>query len=444
MKSRSKGSPTKQTVKIIKKYKSKKLPKKALYALGAIVGSVLLVVGIVKPDILHIFLQIHPTPSKAVAATTPLQHIVIIEKKSRSFDHYFGTFPGANGATTYIDASGVTHPLAHASDVQKDTNHSGAAQVKAIDGGKMDKFAANGLVQFYQPDIPNYWQYAKNFTLADNFFSMAKSPSFPNQLFLIAAQNNDAFENPLNASGGIPSKYGCDSPTGTTVKEWHADGSVSYEYPCFDFPTIGDTLNTAGIPWRFYQAGPKTDGYNWSSYDAIKHIRQTSQWQQHVVDYTQFAADAASGSLPAVSWVTEPKADADKPPKSVCGGENWLVSQLNTVMNNPTLWSSTAVIVSWDDWGGFYDHVTPPAGPTNTNLQYGLRIPVLIISPYAKAGTVDHNLYSFPSVLKFVEDNFNLPSLGTVDGQATSLMNAFNFTQPPLPPLTLQQRTCPI
>lgn len=378
-----------------------------------------------------------------VISTTPIQHIIILEKKSRSFDHYFGTFPGANGATTYVDSHGITRPLGHATDVQSDINHSGARQVKSIDGGKMDGFATNGLVQFYQNDIPNYWHYAQTFTLADNFFSMAKGPSFPNQLFLIAAQNNDAFENPLTASGGIPHNYGCDSPVGTTVEEWHADGSITYQYPCFDFPTIGDTLTAHNLSWKFYEAGPSTDGYNWSSYDAINHIRNTPQWKLHVVDYTRFAADAASGNLPAVSWITEPKMYADKPPKSVCGGENWTVSQINAVMHNPSLWNNTAIIISWDDWGGFYDHVVPPAGPTNANLQYGLRIPVLIISPYAKGGTVDHTLYSLPSVLKFIEDNFSLPALGTVDGQANSLMNAFNFSQPPQPPFVLQARTCP-
>jgi phospholipase C len=395
-------------------------------------------------QVLNVFIaQKAVASSPLVTSTTPLQHIIIMEKKSRTFDHYFGTFPNANGTTTYKDSSGVTHTLAHASDTQTDNVHSGAGQVKAIDGGKMDMFAKSGLVQFYQSDIPNYWKYAQTFTLADNFFAMAKGPSFPNQLFLIAAQNNDAFENPLTSSGGIPSKYGCDSPAGTTVKEWHADGSTTYEYPCFDFQTIGDTLNAHNLSWKFYEAGPSTDGYNWSSYDAIKHIRNTSQWTQHVVDYTKFATDAASGNLPAVSWITEPKIYADKPPKSVCGGENWTVSQINTIMKNPSLWNNTAIIISWDDWGGFYDHVVPPKGPTNANLQYGLRIPVLVISPYAKGGTVDHTLYSLPSVPKFIEDNFSLPPLNRVDGQANSLMNAFNFSQHPLPPLVLQQRTCP-
>ncbi len=125
-------------------------------------------------QVLNVFIaQKAVASSPLVTSTTPLQHIIIMEKKSRSFDHYFGTFPGANGATTYVDSSGVTHPLAHATDVQKDINHSGARQLKSIDGGKMDMFATNGLVQFYQQDIPNYWQYVQTFTLADNFFSMA-------------------------------------------------------------------------------------------------------------------------------------------------------------------------------------------------------------------------------------------------------------------------------
>jgi phospholipase C len=380
--------------------------------------------------------------AQRVISTSPIQHVIIIEKKSRTFDNYFGTFPNANGATTYTDSSGNIHPLGHQADSSPNLNHSGAQQVKSIDGGKMDRFAKGALTQFYQSDIPNYWNYAQTFTLADNFFSMAKSPAFPNQLFLIAAQNADAFENPLKADGSIPSRYGCDSSQGTTVKEWHADGSYTYEFPCFDFQTMGDTLNTYGISWKFYAPGSGSSGYIWSSYDAINHIRNTSQWKEHVVAYTKFASDATSGNLPTVSWLTEPQEYSDHQPYSVCVAENWLVSQINAVMQNPALWYNTAIIVTWDDWGGFYDHVNPPAGPTNANLQYGLRAPVLIISPYANAGTVDHTLYSFPSVLKFIETTFNLPALGTLDSQANDLSIAFNFSQQPLSPLILQQRTC--
>jgi phospholipase C len=235
---------------------------------------------------------------------------------------------------------------------------------------------------------------------------------------------------------------GCDAPTGSYVIEIHSDGSRVKAFPCFNFQTLGDLLTSAGVSWNYYAPGQDQSGYEFSSYDAVKHIRETQQWQRHVVDYTRFLKDAASGSLPTVSWLVQPDADSDHPGASMYVGENWTVQQINAIMNNKSLWNSTAIFLTWDDYGGLYDHVVPPAGP-NPQLEYGLRTPLIVISPYAKPQFVDHTVYNFVSMVKFAETLLNLPSLGGLDKLANNMYNIFNFKQKPLPPLILQQRKCP-
>jgi len=196
------------------------------------------------------------------------------------------------------------------------------------------------------------------------------------------------------------------------------------------------------MSWKYYAPGYGRSGYNFSAYNAIRHIRNTSQWSQHVVDYRQFITDAQAGNLPAVSWLVQPTEVSDHPPASVCRGENWTVQQINAIMSNPTLWNSTVIILTWDDFGGFYDHVVPPRA-YNTNLTYGGRAPLIVISPYSKAGFVDHQFHSTASILEFVENNFGLPSLTAVDRQANDLVGSLDYTQKPRPPLVLNARGCP-
>src|SRR5258708_75785 len=291
-----------------------------------------------------------------------------MDKENRTFDNYFGTFPGANGTITYKDANGQTHPLNHQPDVlHTDISHAPAAAHLAYDNGKMDMFSQisgaiqNGVdmadSQYLESDIPNYWQYAKHFTLTDNFFSTILGPSFANHFFSIAAEDNDVDANPAGSNG----TWGCDSPLTARVEERHADGTIQNVFPCFDnFQTLGDVLNTHNLSWKYYAPDPGTSGYIWSQFNAIKHIRQTSQWQQHVVNYNNFITDATSGNLPTVSWLVEPGNVSDHPPASTCASENWTVQQINAIMNNPTLWAHTAIILTWDDFGGFYNHVAPP------------------------------------------------------------------------------------
>jgi phospholipase C len=158
-----------------------------------------------------------------------------------------------------------------------------------------------------------------------------------------------------------------------------------------------------------------------------------------VVPYSQFSTDATNGNLPAVSWLVPYTGVSEHPPASTCGGENWTVDQLNAIMQGPD-WSTTAVFITWDDFGGFYD----PVAPQNPDYYgYGPRVPMLIISPYSNPGAVVHTPYEFSSVLKFVETRYNLSSLMLRDADAADMTDAFNFTQTPLPALILTDRTCP-
>ncbi|MGB8646320.1 MAG: alkaline phosphatase family protein [Anaerolineae bacterium] len=387
------------------------------------------------------------------ASLTPIQHIIIIDKENRTFDNYFGTFPGADGATTYKTLGGYTRKLNHQPDnLSNGIAHTAQDAHLAYDGGKMDKFSQipgamqNGVdeadAQLYQSDIPNYWRYASAFTLADRVFSMIMGPSFPNHLFSIAIRDNQVDNNPAISDPTMWSRWGCDAPAGTTVEQRFSDGTTSNIFPCFNFTTLGDLLTAHNISWKYYAPAQDQSGYQWSAYNAIAHIRQTDQWAAHVVPVENFAADAASGNLPAVSWLVEDADHSEHAPHSVCIGENWSVQQINAIMQNPALWQTTAIILTWDDFGGMYDHVPPPQGP-NPQIEYGFRVPTILISPYAKPGHIDHTTYSFPAMLKFVEANYGLPPLGALDKVSPNMFAAFNFSQAPLPPLILTQRTCP-
>jgi phospholipase C len=390
-------------------------------------------------------------------ASYPIKHIVIMVKENRTFDSMFGTFPGADGATTYKDPKGKIHPLNHQPDrLFGDIAHDHQAFLTAYDNGKMDGFSKiigaiqyiNGKKvdeadsQFYQSDIPNYWQYAQTFTLSDQSFFPVQSDSFPNHIMSIAGADDDAAGLP-GSNQGFDRKWGCDSSKGSTVQEIHPDGSVTYAFPCFsDFQSLGDVLSANNISWKTYSPTSKQNGYQWNAFDAIKSIRETQQWQKHFANSNQFASDAASGNLPTVSWLVQPGDVSDHPGTSICAGENWTVQQINAIMNNTSLWNNTAIFLTWDDFGGLYDHVLPPVGP-NSYLEYGFRAPLIVISPYAKPHYIDHTFYIFPSMLKFSETILGLPSLGGLDKTSNNLTQAFNFNQKPLPPLILQQRTCP-
>jgi len=395
--------------------------------------------------------EVNATP-EFVPGFGNIQHIVFIVKENRSFDNYFGQYPGADGASSATISTGQVIPLNPSNDRSiRDLDHSWGAAVQGTDYGRMDKFDLNPLCnvngdyfclsQLTQQDIPNYWTYANNFVLADRMFSSLRGPSFPNHLYTIAAQSGGAVGNPgPNPVNSSQASWGCDAAAGTVVAVVDANGNATKQYPCFDFQTLADNLQNAGISWKYYSPAPFTSGYIWNAVDAINHLRNSALWNTNVPLNTQFVIDAQNGQLPAVSWVVTDGWTSEHPTSGSCVGENWTVQQVNAMMQ-ASQWNSTAVFIVWDDFGGFYDHVPPPS---SDEYGLGLRVPLLIVSPYARQGYIAHTTYEFSSFLKFVEERFGLPALGTRDAAANDMLDSFNLSQPPVAPLILSPRTCPV
>jgi phospholipase C len=344
-------------------------------------------------------------------ATTPIKHVVVIMMENHSFDNMFGTFPGANGRS---DLPRASNPII------TDLNHDDPSTRSDIDSGAMDGFSSHAYVEYTKADIPNYWSYAQQFGLGDNFFSSDETSSTPNHVNMIAAQ-----------TGGVDATQGngCNSSQNTILYSMHANGTPYWSYPCYDINSLPQEMDSAGISWRYYSSVPI-----WNAPSIVQHLN-TNDKQNIIKDSTQFLKDVKAGNMATVSWVTPTGNYTDHPPLPFQGGENFVTKIANTIMNS-SYWQDTSIFVTWDEAGGFYDHVAPPQ---LDGRGLGLRVPLLVISPFAKPGYISHAQGEFSSFDKFVEENWNLPSLGQRDtlAQTSDLMDYFDFQQPPQPPLIL-------
>jgi phospholipase C len=366
---------------------------------------------------------------------TAIQHIVFIICENHTFDNYYGTFYGSDGATTGMTSTGEVVPLTPMPDLDSNQNcNSWDCALLGMDGGKMDQFnlmTGGNLIAYMQTTqqgIPNYWAYGTRFALADQYFTSVHGPSLPNHLFAVAAQSGGAIDNGGNPGPGTD----CDGISYGTVTVIDQSGKRTQQSPCFDFKTLPDTLENAGISWTYYA---DDGGY----LSLINHIRNSPLWKQNIASSAQFATDAQTGHLRAVSWVLPSSDLSEHPGYSICAGENWTVSVLNALMQGPD-WNTTAVFITWDDFGGFYDHVPPPQID-----QFGLgpRVPLLVISPFARAGYISHVVSEHSSILKFIETRYQLPALTARDAAASDLLDNFDFSQTPSSPMILQLRQCP-
>jgi phospholipase C len=395
----------------------------------------------------------------APAGIQKIGHVVFLIKENRTYDNIFGAFNSKYGTKTCTLSTGQVVPQGRAPDrYPHDIDHGWAGALLGMDGGKMDQFDLIGLGssasgdnsgdlltcrQFTAADIPNYFAYAHNFALGANMFSSLHGPSFPNHLYTIAAESFGVIDNPFHLVN--THSWGCDGPNTEEDREQvrilQPNGIINVQFPCFTgVPTMAQTLDNAGVSWKYY-APPSTDpGYIWSTFNAISNVRNGPDWNK-VVDTSNFISDVQANQLPSVSWVITPWWQSEHPDASTCEGENASVMELNALMNNPSLWASTAVFLVWDDFGGDYDHVAPPQPDT---FGFGPRVPFLIVSPYARKGHISATQYEFASVLKFIEERFGLPALGARDANANDMTDSFNFKQKPLAPLILNPRQCPL
>jgi phospholipase C len=436
--------------------------------------------------------------ARAQGSSIPIEHFIYIIQENRSFDNYFGTFPGANGipaGTLLPDFPGgplVNRPfLLHDPAIPHDIPHSWTAAVLSYDNGAMDGFlwgdwrtaqlyygkavvvptpnpalvkivskkhasrvAAAATTEITSPSgftddededapdveeqndaliaseakpsgspnpknrpswvkyalsyydsttIPNYWEYAQKFTLCDAFFSSLRGPSRANHLYTVAAQ-----------SGGITDNL-------------HRDETCIYF-----FPTLVDLLGQANITWKYYSGyTPRTESFR-NPLPGFEQVKNNPESQSHLVFSSQFYKDLREGTLPQVCWIVPAKDDSEHPPFSVQRGMWYVTNLINAVMRS-NYWQNCAIIVTWDDYGGFYDHVPPIQ---IDQYGYGFRVPALVISPYSR-NTVVHTTYDLTSPLKLIETAFGLSSLTERDGSSNSMLDCFDFTQTPLPPVII-------
>ncbi|HEX5938435.1 MAG TPA: alkaline phosphatase family protein [Actinomycetota bacterium] len=417
-----------------------------------------------------------PPPDDPVVAAEEVQvrlarrridHVIFLIKENRTFDHLFGRFPGANGATTGLTCDGLRVPLRPAANFLYGPLHSFEGGLRAINGGRMNCFSELGgdeelwaYVQYRPEDIPNYWFYARRFALADRFFSSTYGPTGIEHLFTIAA-TSDRFTDHERAeppgqfgTNGIPREYCGDRSERAwsfrildAAERAHAyrleDGARGEElrerywflrWPCIDVQILPDLLQERGISWRYYLG----ENEYVHTIDWIRHAR-TGPMRRRVVDDDVILDDLERGTLPAVSWLIPDREFSEHPSVSgMCQGENWTVEIVNALMRSPA-WLHTALVITWDDFGGFYDHVPPP----HIDL-FGLgpRVPAIVISPWVRPGLVYHETLEFSSVLKMIETIWDLPSLTRRDRRSRDMLDMFDFEQRPIPRRIRDQRDC--
>jgi phospholipase C len=330
-----------------------------------------------------------------------------------------------------------------------DVDHQHRAFLTEFNDGRMDGWDRARSYPPQGPDFPYayvpreqvepYWDMAERYTFADRMFQSNTGPSFPAHLYLVAGESANTASNP-NHLETTQFAWGCDSPPGATVTVLDKRGDERPgPFPCLEFNTLADLADAAHVSWRYYAPPLESLGSIWSAFDAIRHIRYGPQWSNVISPETRVLTDARSGDLPAISWVVPTAENSDHPfprkPSSVDVavpgqyGPDWVASIVNAIGSGP-LWDSTAVLVVWDDWGGWYDHVAPPKAD---RMGLAFRVPFIVISPYARHHYVSHVQHEFGSILKFAERTFNLPSLNTTDRRSDALRDCFDFSQPPAP-----------
>ncbi len=399
------------------------------------------------------------TVDAAPALPTPIKYVVVIVKENHSFDNYFTNFPGAESSTkaTLHDGTVITRQKAPNGVLPGDISHSHASAVKDYANGKMNGFdlivpsdPRRPFMYYAESQIPNYWAYARNFVLFDHFFSTLAGPSSPGHFAVITGQTPH-YANSDCSDGSDDCGRGCVTPDPALFVSVydHKTGKTSTTAPCFKVPTVIDHL-PEGMTWKSYASGSGANiGTAFNLVDSVGSHPDVRA--AHFGSYTQLMSDLTSGDQANFTHIdvsSAPNGGSEHPPAGPCSGENFSVNIINAIMNGPH-WNETAIIVTWDDFGGFYDHVKPKV-ETLTNgtfFNVGFRLPAIVISPYAKQQVVK-TVTEQASVPKLIEELWGLPMMSDTDpnardGRAGSMLDAFDFSQPPRPPLVLTQRTCP-
>jgi phospholipase C len=410
----------------------------------------------------------------ALTMSAVIQHIVVIFQENRSVDNLFQDptliSRGADIVSSGLNSQGQTIPLSPINlgttgpnPQNYDLSHAHAAFVSMYDNGKMDGADlitcspaaecppnAHPNAQFMyvvQSDVQPYFTLAEQYTFGDRMFQTNEGPSFPAHQFIISGTSApSAGSNLFAAENPNKSPAGCIAPLAETVAvidPFGIETSNAPIYPCFEHPTLTDELDAAGISWKYYTPSA---GSIWTGPDAIQHICQEQtvngtltctgpDWVSNVViPQSQVLVDLANQHLAQVTWVIPDGQESDHALSNDGAGPSWVASIVNAIGNSP-FWQNTMIIITWDDWGGWYDHVAPKVVNDGVSwgsgYAYGFRVPLIVVGPYAKTQYISHVNHDFGSILKYIETTFNLPSLGYADAPADNLSDCFQLTQPP-------------
>ncbi len=393
---------------------------------------------------------VSPASIQLTSPSSKIRHVVIIFQENRSVDNLFNGLPGADTAKSGKNSQGKNvelRPVPLTGNYDMGHAHS-SFEIEYANGNlngfnrdnsncKREKPCLPRDVRAYayvpESEIKPYFELAEEYTFADRMFQTNEGPSFPAHQYILSGTSTiedgsqlRAASNAFAPAGGFTG--GCDSPLGSAV--WLID-PVGREnqatYPCFERLSLVDLIESESLSWRYYvhHLGPGT----WNGPDAIANIRDSSQYSNDVIaPSSRVITDVATGQLANVVWVTPTAAASDHPGLNKGLGPSWVASVVNAIGESP-YWNNTAIFITWDDWGGWYDHVVPPH---YNSYELGFRVPLIVVSPYAKAHYVSHRQHEFASILKFVEETFDLGSLHTTDLRADDLSDCFDFAQTPI------------
>jgi phospholipase C len=405
---------------------------------------------------------------------TPIKHVIVIVMENRSFDNLFHGYPGADTVGFGYGHTGNKIQLEPTPfEGNCDPNHSHEAWERDYNGGAMNGFdttppscIGNVVVNPLDPgetaaqypygylpyaEVKPYWELAKQFGMAQRMFASQTGPSYPGHMFIVAGTSGNQTDDPSNAL-----IWGCDDPAGTTVPYLNARGHIAgTEFPClYKQATMGNLLDRYNIPWSYYSndlsytlTGQEYD-ISTQPYDAFYKVRGGPDWQNDVVAHEGVPAefdDILNGNLPTVSWFNPPVIASDHAQDTTSYGPDYVALIADALMASPAgYWKNTALFVTWDDPGGWYDHVVPQQIDNNG---LGFRVPLIVVSKYAKRNYISNKQHEYASLLKFIEWNWYLPSLGTRDALPVTdnLTDMFDFGPtggkiPPVPVLPIHPR----
>lgn len=395
------------------------------------------------------------------ALHSPIQHVVIIFQENRSTDNLFQGLPGADIAKWGYNTKHQKVTLHEVPLTTKyDLSHFHSGFVTEYDGGKMDGWSSEGsshgchrayksiCAYGYVPSSENqpYMTMAEQYVFGDRMFQTNQGPSYPAHQYIISGDASALPKSPLNVSsnplihgkgsygaegfhgaGGFHGNGGgCDAPPGERVDVINAKGIEGDPvYPCFERPALSDLVDAKALSWRYYQ-------YNlgeglWKGFDSIRHVRYGPDYSYVITPPQTIFVDIKAGNLANVVWVTPDGAHSDHAGSGLGDGPSWVAAVVNAI-GKSRYWDSTAIFITWDDWGGWFDHVKPPM---YNSYELGFRVPLIVVSPYAKKGYVSHVQHEFGSILKFTEETFGLGSLGTTDVRSDNLLDCFDFKRKP-------------